>query len=234
MTSRHCRSITGLAAVLALSLFLGWASVGHAQGTLFVEGNNVGIGTDTPSQKLHIIGTTSDTALLIQQTGAESSPIPSMVDLIRNGRAQFRLEDTSADGGNPWTFATREGSFQINELNDGGQNDFILNSAGDLTIAGSLRANGGSSSFPDYVFDPSYELMPIDELAEFVRRERHLPKIPSAESVRENGGTFNMTELQLRLLEKVEELTLYVVQLKEETDQLRAENATLREAVEQR
>jgi len=234
MTSGHRRSIPGLAALMALSLFLGWAATGHAQGTLFVEGDKVGIGTDTPSQKLHITGTTSDTALLIQQTGAESTPIPSMVDLVRNGRAQFRLEDTSADGGNPWIFATREGAFQINELNDGGQVDFVVSSAGHLTIAGSLFANGGANEFPDYVFDPGYELMPIEELAEFIQRERHLPNIPSAESVREKGGTFNMTELQLKLLEKVEELTLYVVQLKEETSRLQTENAALRETLEDR
>lgn len=234
MTSPHRCSIPGLAAALDLVLTLGWASAAHAQGTLFVEGNNVGIGTDTPSQKLHIVGTTTDTGLLIHQTGTASSGIPNMIDLIREGRVQFRLEDVSAGGGNPWTFATRGSGFQVNELNDGGQVDFNLSSGGDLTIAGSLRANGGADVFPDYVFDPSYELMPIDELAKFVRRERHLPKIPSAESVRAKGGTYDMTELQLRLLEKVEELTLYVVQLNEETEQLRAENAELRETVGER
>jgi len=43
-----------------------------------------------------------------------------------------------------------------------------------------------------------------------------------------------MTELQLKLLEKVEELTLYVVQLKEETSRLQTENAALRETLEDR
>lgn len=223
-----------LAAAIAVAALLCAASTAEAQGTLFVEGNRVGVGIDTPTQKLHVRGTTLDTGLLIHQTGTEAGAIPAMIDLVREGRVRFRLNDVSASGGNPWIFATRGDGFEINELLDGGQADFILSSGGTLTIAGQLRANGGGATFPDYVFDPAYELMPLPELAEYIRRERSLPNIPSAESIEAQGGTINMTELQLKLLEKVEELTLYVVQLGEETERLRAENAALREAVEKR
>ncbi len=63
---------------------------------------------------------------------------------------------------------------------------------------------------PDYVFDPGYRLMRIDELEKFIAKEKHLPNIPSADEVKSKG--LNVSEFQLKLLEKIEELTLYTVQ----------------------
>jgi hypothetical protein len=71
-----------------------------------------------------------------------------------------------------------------------------------------LLDNG--SVFPDYVFEPDYELMPLSELSVFIEKEKRLPKIPSAEEIQKKGG-HSLTELQLQLLEKIEELTLYTL-----------------------
>jgi hypothetical protein len=207
----------------------GAASPVEAQGTLFVEGNRVGIGIETPTKVLHLFGASGDAGIIVQETNSTVA-IRDGIQLFNNGRVQFRLTDTSANGGNPWAFGTREGAFQMNELNDGGELDFSISPAGDLTISCSLFANGGANSFPDYVFSPDYELMPLEELREFVDREGHLPNIESAEQVR-TKGVVNMTELQMKLLEKVEELTLYVLELKDEADQLRAENVALRQSI---
>jgi hypothetical protein len=94
-------------------------------------------------------------------------------------------------------------------MGPGGANNFTLSSAGNLTVKGSLTANG--STFPDYVFDPDYDLMPLEDLRNFVQEEKRLPDIPSAEEVKKQFG-HNMTELQLKLLEKIEELTLYTLE----------------------
>ena len=75
----------------------------------------------------------------------------------------------------------------------------------------------------DDVFDPSYQRMPLDSLSHFVRRERRLPGIPSAESVEQNG--VEIGENQRMLLRKVEELTLYLIEL-------RADNKLLRERLD--
>lgn len=72
-------------------------------------------------------------------------------------------------------------------MGPGGANKFNLYPNGNLTFAGSLTANG--STFPDYVFDPDYELMPLSELRRFIQQEKRLPDIPSAEEVAEKGGT---------------------------------------------
>ena len=64
--------------------------------------------------------------------------------------------------------------------------------------------------FPDTVFSPSYHLMPLDHLGRYVSANSHLPGIPTAGEVARDG--INISKLQLKLLKKVEELTLYTLQ----------------------
>ena len=79
----------------------------------------------------------------------------------------------------------------------------------------------------DHVFEKDYDLKSIEEVKEFVEVNKHLPEIPSAKEFEENG--YNVGEMDDLLLRKVEELTLYVIQLKEEVDALKAENSELKE-----
>jgi len=83
------------------------------------------------------------------------------------------------------------------------------------------------SDFPDYVFASDYDLMPLKELAAYIQKEQHLPGIPSAEEVEKNG--IGVGELNLMQMKKIEELTLYVLQLHERLLELEAENAKLKE-----
>jgi len=94
-----------------------------------------------------------------------------------------------------------------------------------LHVAGDVRVTGGSFIddgvtviAPDYVFDPTYKLMPLDELAKFVHAEKHLPNVPSASNFKAEG--INLSKLQMSLLEKVEELTLYTLDLKSQNEML--------------
>lgn len=86
-----------------------------------------------------------------------------------------------------------------------------------------------SGDWPDYVFAPDYNLMPLDDLADHVRDQRHLPGIPSASEM--DGQRLPLGEMQTKLLEKVEELTLYVLQLKGELDKAVNENVALKTRV---
>lgn len=74
------------------------------------------------------------------------------------------------------------------------------------------------ASWPDYVFDRDYVLMPLEEVAAFIAQFEHLPGIPSACEVEQQG--MNVTETNVMLLEKIEELTLYLIGLQ---DQLKAQ-----------
>ncbi len=70
-----------------------------------------------------------------------------------------------------------------------------------------------ASNFPDYVFSPSYELRSIDELNNFIKRNGRLPNMPSATEVEKDG--LNVGETSRLLVEKIEELTLYIIQQQE-------------------
>jgi hypothetical protein len=71
----------------------------------------------------------------------------------------------------------------------------------------------------DYVFLPDYSLMPLDEVENYIQQNKHLPNVPSAEELKEKG--WRLGEMNNKLLEKVEELTLYLIELKKENEELK-------------
>lgn len=78
----------------------------------------------------------------------------------------------------------------------------------------------------DYVFEEGYDLKSLDEVEAFVKSNKHLPGVPSASEFKENG--MNVSEMSNILLEKVEELTLHLIRLQKEVEQLREENKALK------
>lgn len=74
--------------------------------------------------------------------------------------------------------------------------------------------------WPDYVFEEEYELISLDSLENYINQEGHLPNVPAAEAV-ENDG-LNLGESNKFLMEKVEELTLYLIAQNKEQEQLKA------------
>ena len=73
--------------------------------------------------------------------------------------------------------------------------------------------------WPDYVFSKDYKLMTLEELEANINTFGHLPGIPSAEEIKSNG--ISLGQMQHKTIEKVEELTLYLIQLKKENNDLR-------------
>ena len=71
----------------------------------------------------------------------------------------------------------------------------------------------------DYVFKDDYELMSLNDLKQYINNNGHLPNVPSAEEFGERGE-MNLGEMDNLLLEKVEELTLYILQLEERIAEL--------------
>ncbi len=87
-------------------------------------------------------------------------------------------------------------------------------------------------SWPDYVFEKDYDLMPIEEVAQHIEEKKHLPGVPSAAEITENGGV-KLGEMQRITMEKVEELTLYLIELKKQNDDLKAQNENLEQRLQQ-
>jgi hypothetical protein len=93
---------------------------------------------------------------------------------------------------------------------------------GNVRVSRGFFINDGTTlTVPDYVFDKGYELKSLGEVRAFIDRHGHLPGIPSAEEIRRDG--LNLTQFQLKLLEKIEELTLHAMRQNEEIESLRAE-----------
>jgi hypothetical protein len=89
----------------------------------------------------------------------------------------------------------------------------------------------GSTAWSDYVFDEDYELRPLEDLEAFVKAYKHLPDVPSACEVEEEG--LNLAEMDATLLRKIEELTLHVIDQNKRIhaleEELRAANSQTRE-----
>lgn len=79
-----------------------------------------------------------------------------------------------------------------------------------------------ASNWADYVFDKNYELKPLAEVEAFINENRHLPNIPSAKDISEQGN--NMGDTDRLLLEKIEELTLYIIAQEKRIKELEEKN----------
>ena len=192
--------------MIVFSLCVLVASPGLAQSSIEVTADGkVGIGTPTPDAALEVQRADGSAEIRVEETGGPAQD-RTLVRLLNNGRPHFSLNDSSS--GVTWDFLAG-GTFFISRIGSGAT-EMALTAAGDLIINGSLTT-GTSTVYPDYVFQPSYPLMSLPELEQFIDSEGHLPNMPTAEEVAETGQ-INVTEFQLKLLEKIEELTLYTLE----------------------
>ncbi len=82
-----------------------------------------------------------------------------------------------------------------------------------------------SGSWPDFVFLAGYDLMPLPDVERYIAEHQHLPGVPSAEEVAADGQSLG--ETQALLLQKIEELTLYVIEMDRENQVLKTRVANL-------
>ena len=100
-----------------------------------------------------------------------------------------------------------------------------------LAVGGKIGARGGvyvvnyGGQWPDYVFSPSYHLRPLAEVAQFIEANHRLPDVPSAAQVQTEG--IELTAMNAVLLQKVEELTLHLIELAKANQTLAARVAQL-------
>jgi len=130
-----------------------------------------------------------------------------------SGGSTSRLDFTSFDGTNLTTEMTlKKGRLGIGTT--------IPDQA--LTVKGKIHAEEVIVDLAvpaDFVFHPSYNLMPLNQVEQYVKTNSHLPEIPSAAEISKNG--MSMGEMQNKLLQKIEELTLYVIEQQKEIELLK-------------
>ncbi len=80
---------------------------------------------------------------------------------------------------------------------------------------------------PDYVFEKNYKLQSLSEVEKYINENKHLPDIPSAAEVKKNG--INVAEMDASLLKKVEEQTLYIIDLQKQINEMQLLNKQTQE-----
>jgi len=102
-----------------------------------------------------------------------------------------------------------------------------------LSVNGNILANEikikTNIEVPDYVFDPAYQLPKLSAIEDYVKTHRHLPEIPSAAEIQKDG--IDLTQMNLSLLKKVEELTLHLIEKDKEIIEI---NKVLKKLVQEK
>jgi len=146
---------------------------------------------------------------------------------VRRGNLRF----SNTDG---FLRSEGTGTFNISVANAG--HGIILHPEGTISIGNLGFINGYKLSvygkataseftvtalnqWPDYVFEKDYHLKPLSEVKKFIEQNKHLPNIPAAAEIEKSGVPLG--DMSKRLMEKVEELTLYIIQLQEQVDELK-------------
>ena len=98
----------------------------------------------------------------------------------------------------------------------------VKNKRGKATIqldgqTGTIKTNGKALTPADFVFDNNYALPQLDSVQQFITKNKHLPGVPSGKEMLKNG--LDLASFSMNLLQKVEELTLYVIQQNEQLQQ---------------
>jgi hypothetical protein len=190
------------------------------------NGGNVGVGTSSPLSKLHVAG--GD--VLLQNT---SSGYPRLWLKDVTGTNTLKLDYNSMIGTGV-NLLIRSGTGTNLLLNDqaGGGKVGIGTTNPDqkLTVKGKIHAEEVIIDLavpaPDYVFEKLYDLKSLDEVKKYIDENKHLPEVPSAKEMEKDG--VKVGEMEMILLKKIEELTLYMIENKGEIEKLKQQNLLIR------
>lgn len=183
---------------------------------MFSNNGNVGIGSGNPvtwfnsTPTLHMNG---------------NRPTISLTPTIANGLATIQFKGASTNSEFHLNFQDGAESLlsltsyqfpnnQIMNIKGNGEIGIGTNKTAGfaLSVNGKIRAREVQiySSWADFVFEPDYNLMSLEQVDSYIRLNRHLPEVPTAEEVEKNG--INLGEINATLLRKIEELTLYIIE----------------------
>lgn len=209
--------------------------------SIFVSGFT-GLGTSTPADRLHVVGNeTLDGNLKfvsglqsIQFANPGSTPAPMMYMLASGTSNTTRMVLAHSPAFPNWGLQYIDATDQFNFIGSGSSKMSINLASGNVGIGTTnpnykLSVNGAiqakevrvETGWADYVFENNYPLRPLAEVEQFVQKNKHLPGIASAREIQENG--LPVGAMQTKMMEKIEELTLYVISLQKQVDQLQKE-----------
>lgn len=202
--------------------------VGLEKPTNFFVNGTVGIGTSSPVGALEVRSSNDKTEVRIRHSN-EAEPAWGLIlsqqsDL--KGVIACGGRDLQIESGHDKNLILGNVSYNIlgGKVIIPGGNVGIGTSTPDakLTVKGNIHAQEvkvdlSGSVAPDYVFEKDYNLAPLTEVEAYIIKNKHLPEIPSALEMEEDG--INLKQMNLLLLKKVEELTLYMIEQQKAMEQ---------------
>lgn len=180
----------------------------------------VGIGTTSPSSNLTLVGSTTLEESIINITNNTDQDFQ-----VRVSAANATVKRTMLFPSTPGRLSLGVGVNNEYLTIVNGGNVGIGTTAPDarLAVNGQIHATEVKVTTtvpgPDYVFSKTYSLRSLKDVESYIEANQHLPEVPSAVEMEKEG--IKVGEMNMLLLKKVEELTLYVIQLKKELDEVK-------------
>ena len=205
-----------------------------------------GFGTNSPSNVVSIYAGSANSSGLhfsrLNNTATPSAGNGKVLSLNSTGHVILVADETGL--GSTWGIGGNAGTTPTNDffgttdaqdivIKSNNAERMRISSSGNISIGtddakgNKFAVNGDAmftkirvrlySEWPDYVFQPTYQLRSLNDLEKFIQVNKHLPEIPSAEEVEKNG--IDVSENQAALLKKIEELTLYLIEQNKQLDQ---------------
>lgn len=192
-------------------------------GSNWYASGKMGIGATSPKGRLNTLALANSVSMTLG-----SSTQPGLSVTSSDGGAYGMYFGVSSTG-RSWIQGGRTDSataYDILLQSAGGKVGIGTNSPDELlTVNGIIHAKEVkidlSGPLADFVFKKGYALRPLNEVHSYIKDNGHLPEIPSEEEVKKNG--MNISEMQVKLLQKVEELTLYAIDQQKRIEELEKE-----------
>lgn len=221
--------VCAISMVLPVIAFSQWTT--GSGGTIYYNGGNVGIGTTSPADPLHLYSTSLNGPFLLLETNA--APIGNRfgngIIFSHTGSANSIMLVEEPGYADSVSFALTDSPYTrlLNIQQNGNVGIGTTDPQYPLSVNGTIQAKEVliNTGWSDYVFDPKYHLESLDDLSAYIEKNHRLPGMPSAAEVQAKGVSVGAVEA--KLLAKVEELTLQMIQLNDEDKKLRQRVAIL-------